>query len=444
MMRSGTMRQGIDSDPAHPLAVWLGWALLIAFVGVCCVLGDISENVRLFQFAYLVGCAGFGLLVHAVCRRRPPGRWGYWLGGCIALRLALLNTAPSDDLYRYVWEGRIQTAGFNPFAVAPDDASLVGLRDADWARINHKEYPAIYPPLAQWQFQVVSRLHAGMFGMKLMYVLFDCVAVILLGAWLRAVGLSPHRAIVYGLCPLVLSAVGVEGHLDGGLVVLLAAAGLADARRRTYWCAVFLGGAILTKIIPVVLLPWLGRKHARAMLLAVVVVVAGYLPFATPGAALFHSLVKFPRETEMLSLGHGAARWVFGADASRLVCAALIAGVALWHARRRAPLSRVLLPVFGAVIVFMPIVHFWYLTWIVPALAFVPRASWLVLTGGMVFYFESTLVEAQTGTWEMPAWVCYAVYAPFVAAAAVELGLWWRRSGRAGGRDAGSGDRALR
>lgn len=374
----------------------------------------------MFQCSYVVGFLGFGFLIYSVCRRRPPGRWRYWFAGCVVLRLALLLTSPSDDLYRYVWEGRIQAAGINPFAVAPEDESLADLRDELWESINHKEYPAIYPPLAQWQFLAATWVCPGLLGMKLMYVLFDCAAVAMIGAWLRAEGRPPHLAIIYGVCPLVLSAVSLEGHLDGALVALLAGAGLADARRRPYLCAVLLSGAILTKIVPIVLLPWLARKHWRAALLAGGVIVAAYVPFASPGVSLFHSLVKFPRETEMLSLGHGAALKLFAADASRLVCGLAIAGVALWHARRPAPLSRVLLPVFGGFVIFMPIVHFWYLTWIALGLVFAPRASWMVLLASMVFYFEATLVGARTGTWNMPAWVSYPVYGPFVAAAVIE------------------------
>ncbi len=414
---------------ANPLAVATGWLLVIAFVALCACLGDISGNVRVFQAGYLVGFVGFALLAHSVCRRRPPGHWGVWLAGCLVLRIAVLNTAPSDDLYRYLWEGRIQVEGHNPFAVAPDHPSLSELRDDNWAHINHREYPAIYPPLAQLQFYCVALVWPSLLGIKTLYVALDGLAVVLLAVWLRREGRPPHRAILYGLCPLVLTASAVQGHLDSAMIVALAAAGIADAYRKPYACATFLAAAVLTKIVPVVLVPWLARKNIRAAGLLVVLVVLGYLPYAGQGADLFHSLVKFPRDTEMLSLGHGAAMKILDGHASRVACALVVMSVALWHARKPMPLSRVLLPVFGTLIICLPVVHFWYVVWVVIALPFVPRVAWLVLCASMVFYFESTHVGAVTGTWSMPTWVPYPVYVPFVIALAVEHILGRRRSG---------------
>ncbi len=417
----------INSEPlasrpgSSTVAVAAGWILLIAFVAVCACLGDLSRHVRLFQAGYVVGFAGFGLLVHAVWRRRPPGSWKLWLAGCLLLRLALLHVEPSDDLYRYLWEGRVQVAGYNPFVATPDDPSLSALRDANWSHINHRDYPAIYPPLAQMQFRAIATVLPTLFGVKLFYVAFDALAVVLLAAWLRREGRSPYLAFVYGLCPLTLTAVGMEGHLDSAMIAMLAAAGLADAHRRPYLCAACVAAAVLTKILPVLLLPWLARRNARAAIFAVALVVLGYLPYVEPGAQVFHSLIRVPRTTEMLSLGHGAMLNVAGADASRALCALIVVSVALWHARRSSPLSRVMLPIFGAMIIFMPIVHFWYLTWILLALPFAPRVCWLVLTASMVFYFEAMLQQTLTETWSMPTWVPYPVYAPFVMAWIVEL-----------------------
>ncbi len=419
-MSSGDAKQPVS---ANPFAVVVGWLLVAGFVAMNAYLGDIAKHVRVFQIGYVVGFAGFGLLVHSVTRRQPLGRWGVWLAGCVVLRIAVLQTAPSDDLYRYLWEGRIQLAGYNPFAVAPDDPSLTELRDDNWGHINHRDYPAIYPPLAQLQFWGVAAVWPTLAGVKTLYVVLDVVAVTLLGIWLKREGKSPHLAIVYGLCPLVLTATAVHGHLDSAMVAFLAAAGIADAYRKPYACAAFLAGAILTKIVPVILIPWLARKNLWAAGLAAALVVLGYLPYIDPDAALFHSLVKFPRDTEMLSLGHGAAMKVLDGQGSRVLCGLVIMSVALWHARKPSPLSHALLPVFGAVIICLPVVHFWYIVWIAMALPFAPRVSWLVLCASMVFYFESTHVGVVTGTWSMPTWVVYPVYTPFVIAAGIEIAM---------------------
>ena len=79
-------------------------------------------------------------------------------------------------------------------------------------------------------------------------------------------------------------------------------------------------------------------------------------------------------------------------------------------------------------IIFMPIVHFWYLTWVMMAMPFVMRASWIVLSASMVFYFEANHQQLTTGVWLIPDWVPYAVYGPFVVAVLVEA--WARRRRR--------------
>ena len=79
------------------------------------------------------------LAAAASLRRLPP------LG---LAALALLFGAPlvlappvlSDDLYRYLWEGRMWIEGFNPYRLAPEDLALSPLRDELWANINN---PAI-------------------------------------------------------------------------------------------------------------------------------------------------------------------------------------------------------------------------------------------------------------------------------------------------------------
>ncbi len=60
----------------------------------------------------------------------------------------------SDDIYRYLWDGRVQMAGINPYNYPPNDANLAHLKTEDWEGINHKHIRTIYPPLAQTIFAV--------------------------------------------------------------------------------------------------------------------------------------------------------------------------------------------------------------------------------------------------------------------------------------------------
>src|SRR5262249_6419274 len=49
--------------------------------------------------------------------------------GVVMRCLLLPGTPVSNDLFRYIWDGRVQAAGFNPYLYIPSDAALSGLRD---------------------------------------------------------------------------------------------------------------------------------------------------------------------------------------------------------------------------------------------------------------------------------------------------------------------------
>ncbi len=423
-MSAGTSRSHHSSHLRWTIA---GWLLLGVYVAIVARSGGIANHVRLFQIGYAVGFIGYAMLVTTLWRCGPTGRWAIWLVGCFALRVALLWTAPSDDLHRYVWEGRVQLAGYNPYTITPDDDALTHLRDSSWALLNHKDYPAIYPPLAQLECRVVAWAWPTVQAIKTVHVAFDFAAVVVLGMWLAQIGRPAHWAILYGLCPLTLTAFGVEGHIDSLMLFCLCAAGLANARGRRFTCATFIAAGILAKLIPIVVLPWLAWRDRRAAVVCVLVVMAGYLPYLDAGTGLFTSLTRFAGDTAMLGLGHDILSVWMGGVWARRVGGCVIGVTCLLLARRRTDPATYMLGAMGVVVVFMPIVHYWYVTWILMTLPFVPRASWLVLAAAMVFYFDAFGQQATTGQWRILPWVAMWIYGPFVVAWFAELFIVRRR-----------------
>ncbi len=405
-----------------------GWVLVAAFVTVVAWLGSVTAGPRTFQIAYAIGCIGYGLIAWTVWFGRQ--RWGGCLLACAILRLVPIAVEPSDDLYRYVWEGRIQRAGFNPYVVAPDDSRLIELRDEYWPHINHPDYTAIYPPLAQRLFRLMAAISPTLFAFKLMHVVADVLLFLLLARWLKRRGQSSDRVVLYALCPLTLSAFAVEGHLDSLMLLLLVAAGFADERKRLLSCGFLLGLATLAKLIPVLLLPWLMWRHWRAGLVMIGVIGLGYLPYIDAGSALFASLTRFGGQTDMLGLGFSVLSWLTDGGLARVVGIALIGGASLYSAWRSESLADAMYLPFAAMVLLMPVVQYWYVTWILILMPLRPRVAWLVLAGCMVFYFESGRQLAEFGTWTLPGWTIWAVYTPFVVALVVEAIVARRRATR--------------
>ena len=119
----------------------------------------------------------------------------------LVMRLVLMPGWPvSTDLYRYVWDGRVQGAGINPYLHVPADAVLAGLRDdAIYPYINRPDYaPTIYPPMSQIVFYLVTRISEAELAIKAAMVAFEGLAVWTILQLLAARGLPRSRVLLYG------------------------------------------------------------------------------------------------------------------------------------------------------------------------------------------------------------------------------------------------------
>jgi hypothetical protein len=127
-------------------------------------------------------------------------------------RISILFSPPylSDDLYRYVWDGRVQSAGINPYRYIPADESLVKLRDDKiYPNINRREYArTIYPPVAEGAFLLITRISESVTWMKAAMVGFEAIAG--LGAHSVARFIWVHKATRFDLCLASSGRVGIR------------------------------------------------------------------------------------------------------------------------------------------------------------------------------------------------------------------------------------------
>jgi hypothetical protein len=197
--------------------------------------------------------------------------WRTVFAAALAVRLPLLFVEPaySDDLFRYMWEGRVQRAGFNPYAIPPDAPALAFL-DGDGLsqRVNHPHLAAIYPPFAQMTFALGALMGAdgSARAFKASLVGWEFLAMGAMALWLKRRRRGPKGLLLYALNPLVVVEVAGNGHYDflvAGAMALFFWALLTGRGARAGIC---LGLAIATKFLPVVLAPFLlfqGSLSAR-------------------------------------------------------------------------------------------------------------------------------------------------------------------------------------
>ncbi len=210
----------------------------------------------------------------------------------VAMRLVLLPVAPhlSTDAYRYVWDGRVQAAGINPYRHIPSDPALEALRDAAiFPNINRAEYaPTIYPPAAQMLFQAVARISDSLLAMRLAFVLCEVVVVAVLLSLLRRIGKPPVRVLAYAWHPLAVWEIAGSGHLDAAmLAAMMVGLWVALVAGRRLLAAAVLAVAALVK--PPAAIALSVTWHAwdwRAPAVAIAVAVALYLPYLSVGAGV--------------------------------------------------------------------------------------------------------------------------------------------------------------
>ena len=196
-----------------------------------------EQGFALAWASYMAAFLGWASLLWAWKSGKVSLSLRHVLLGAAVLRLVLLPSEPifSDDIWRYVWDGRVQLAGVNPYQFAPADLALNAVRDGLWSRINHPEVPTIYPPVSQIVFAFSALFDAGLVPLRV--VMSVCEFLALGAVWrLAALGggaVSEGRKVWLALLVVWNPLMAVEfvgsGHLDALAIAPLCLLYTSDA-----------------------------------------------------------------------------------------------------------------------------------------------------------------------------------------------------------------------
>ncbi len=317
--------------------------------------------------------------------------------GLAAIMRAILVFSPphSTDIYRYVWDGRVQADGINPYRYIPEDPALAHLRDDGdiYPHINRRSYaPTIYPPTAQIVFAAVAQIGQTVPMMKAAMLAFEALAIWAILMLLRARSLPIAYIALYVWHPLPLWEIAGSGHVDiVGVALLLITLLLAERGNRLV-AGFALGAAFLAKYLPLALAPAIWRRwdwKLPAGFAAAVLLLS--MPYLGAGSKIFGFAGGYADEGGLTTgdgfLGAallkqaGLGTWslsVFLAGA-----ALLLGALALLAVYRRDP-ERPDLQCAGALVTAFLVLfsppHAWYFLWLVPFLCFSPSLAVLYLT----------------------------------------------------------------
>ena len=397
--------------------------------------GSRSGRAVILVVLWAVFAAGAWLILRTSARRAVP----LILLGGIAVQLAALSGPPltSDDLYRYLWDGKVQAAGIDPYRYVPAARQLAPLRDRFlWpasgpycvtsraapagpaqpapalapgcTRINRPVVPTIYPPVAEAYFAGVRELSppgSGSGPIQAAAALFAVATTGLLLLGLKSLGRDPRLAVLWAWCPAVGLEAGNNAHVNVLAAFLTVAALLTLARAGGRWRAlrggVLLGLAISTKITPVLVAPAvLRRRPATVAAAAAGAALAVYLPhLLAVGHRVIGFLPGYLAEQgyktgggfELLSL-LVPGRWA--AIAAVAVLAAL--GLAVLHRADPGRPWRGAVVMTGAALAVTTPAYPWYALLLVALVALDGQAEWLAFAavGGRPGYGAAVVIVA--------------------------------------------------
>ncbi|WP_158742577.1 glycosyltransferase family 87 protein [Acidisphaera sp. L21] len=402
------------------LLLLVGAELLCHRPGAVSTIGS-DERLRYFiGLECLAGAVYFGAVW--LVRSGPlPARTAWLvLGLGFGMRVLPLVWPPflSSDLFRYVWDGRVQAQGINPYRYLPAAPQLEFLRDNEiYASVNRsEEAPTIYPPVAQIIFAAIGQIWSSITMVKIVMAGFEAVTIVTIAILLRRAALPMAGVLVYAWNPLPLWEYAGNGHIDAASIAFIALAMLLASTARQGWAGLLLGAAILCKLLPAAVFPAFWRRWDWRMLATTLgVIVLLYAAYAV--GAGWHVLGYLPgyAAEEGLDSGSGffllrAARQfvplpAWTARAYLAVAAIALLGLAAYYMLGRphptTPGGRIIgIGRAGAVLATATTIalspHYpWYLGWLALFACFAPYRSVIYLSvSGVILYVDPYHREA--------------------------------------------------
>ena len=417
-------------------------ALVGLFLAGCALLALAVAGpwiVRALGYAVFVpalAASGLITIFATRCAVRVPVRIGLIvvLGFALAMRLALVGIEPllSTDLYRYIWDGRVQAAGINPYLYVPADPALAALRDAAiYPHINRADYAVTaYPPVAEMFFFLVSRIAETTTTIRLAMVACEIAIVAIVIDLLRRLALPATAVVAYAWHPLVVWEIANNGHVEALMVALMMFGVWLLVRARRVAGAIAVTLAALAKPYAVLILPVFWRPWDWRVPLAVAAtILVCYLPYLGAGTGVFGFLGQGYLSEEGLLSGSsiwavallqavlGPVSWLTPIYAAAAAAIMVALGLRYRHDQDRTPretMCAVIVMLIAGLVLMSPN-YAWYFLALVP---FIPLGAgapaWALTLGAFLLYRPIFLASHNELIWKSLATLPFLLALAFV------------------------------
>lgn len=349
----------------------------------------------------------------------------------ILLRVSFVSINPigSDDYYRYMWDGKVQSSGINPYLHSPNDPSLQKLHSETIPKfINNPDMKTIYFPLSQWLFYAGYSLSGeAVWGYKLLLLIFELLTLTALFLLIRKNKIPDKFILLYALCPLPIIQFSLDAHLDGFGLPLLILALFFYLDNKKILSLIFLGLSFSIKPVGLLFLPILFfyekklPERIKIVFIPAIVFSVQFLPY------IFSSN---PFEAFFIYTKH----WAFNGivfniinlltqnnQASRIICGILLVICLLPFIFNRLDLLHKYYYSVLLLLIFSPVVHPWYIAWLAVLLPILPRWSGIFYVGLSSLTVFTVLSYQLNGFWKEYPIVLILEYIPVISIFIYEL-----------------------
>ena len=231
----------------------------------------------------------------------------------LVFRLIILISTPnlSQDFYRFFWDGQLILNGFNPYLNTPNQiiiSKLISFPEMNeiyelmgsLSQNNYSNYPPIHQIITFLALLITDKsIITSIISLRLILILFD-LGILFYGIKLLKKLKKPKNIIfIYFLNPLVILELTGNLHLEGVMVFFMILSFYHLYKKKEIYSGIFLGLSILTKLIPLIILPLflyrLGLKKSIRFIITITGVIStGFAPFIN-----FTSLINYSKSINL-------------------------------------------------------------------------------------------------------------------------------------------------
>lgn len=191
----------------------------------------------------------------------------FWIVATFVFRICLLGAVPnlSDDVYRFVWDGRLLASGFHPFAELPvyylqSGISVPGIDEPLFNKLNSPGYFTIYPPFAQFIFWLSVKLSpnsilGSIVVMRSLVIAAEMGSILVMCSLLKKFNLPKKNVLIYSLNPLVILELTGNLHFEAFLIFFLLLSIFFIFDKRAIKAALSFSVAVSAKLLPLIFIP---------------------------------------------------------------------------------------------------------------------------------------------------------------------------------------------